>query len=116
MDAKDAKNKNMGKATWPLKGGDNRRVVPHRWTEVRVIHGPVILRGAVIRAIEARDNRGGVLRKVEKWSGSQWCGASGFGWRTVSQAPLASLKSLSLEQVPSIEFPAGYQPLGSSAP
>ena len=85
---------------------------PHRWIDIRLVHGPVLIRGNIVRAIEAKDNRGGTLRSVEKWSRGQWCSGRGCGgWRTVLQSPPASLEELRVAGVTSEAFPSGYTPL-----
>jgi hypothetical protein len=86
---------------------------PHRWTAFRLIHGPVIIDGVILRAIEADDNRGGRLRAVERWSGSRWCSNHGgrASWRDVLQAPGAPIEALQISKVDADAFPDGYDPL-----
>jgi hypothetical protein len=86
---------------------------PHRWTAFRLIHGPVIIDGVILRAIEADDNRGGRLRAVERWSGTDWCNnhGNGVGWRNVLESACAPIDELRRLKISSDTFPDDYDPL-----
>ena len=89
---------------------------PHCWIAFRLVHGPVMIGGLVLRGIEADDNRGGRLRAVERWCCGRWCCLyDGPGWRDVLGAPLASDQALRSAVVGAEPFPVGYEPLTTCA-
>jgi hypothetical protein len=90
-------------------------VEPHRWTDVYVVHGPVVVESDIARIIQAKDNRGGLLTSVEVWRGNQWVsqfiveGDDYPGRQAVLKAPPAAPEILRRANVPAEPFPDGYR-------